>query len=200
MPTPLPVAVFASGAGTTFEGLVRLAREGQLPVEFVLVVADRPTAGVLPRAERLGVPSLLFPSKGQDRDRWSEAATRALTSRGARVIVLAGFLSILSPTFLTAWSGRIVNVHPSLLPRHGGPGMYGPRVHEAVLRSGETETGVTVHLVTEAVDGGPVLWQERVPVPPGSTPESLRRLLHPVEVRGLAEVLRKFAADPSART
>ncbi|HEY6238291.1 MAG TPA: formyltransferase family protein, partial [Thermoplasmata archaeon] len=116
-----------------------------------------------------------------------------LKERGVELVLLAGFLAILPPEFLRAWSGRTVNLHPALLPRYGGAGMYGRHVHEAVLRSGDSETGVTVHLATDDVDAGPILWQERTSVEPGDTPEVLRERLRPLEMRALSEVLRRFA-------
>jgi phosphoribosylglycinamide formyltransferase-1 len=109
------------------------------------------------------------------------------------LIVLAGFLAILPEPFVRRWRGRIINLHPSLLPQFGGPGMYGRRVLDAVLQSGSRETGATVHLVTEIVDGGPILGQARVPVLPGDTPESLRERMRPVEVGLLSEVVNRFA-------
>jgi phosphoribosylglycinamide formyltransferase-1 len=109
------------------------------------------------------------------------------------LVVLAGFLSILPNRWVDRWRGRAINIHPSLLPRHGGPGMYGPRVHRAVLASGDRETGATVHIVTSDVDGGPTVAQERMAVLPDDTPDTLRARLHPIEVNLLAVTIRKFA-------
>ncbi len=124
---------------------------------------------------------------------WGERLTVEIASHRADLVVLAGFLSILPPNWIERWRGRAVNLHPSLLPRYGGRGMYGLRVHAAVLAAGETETGATVHLVTGAVDGGPAVAQARVPVRPGDTPERLRDRLRPVEVELLAVTVRRFA-------
>ncbi len=193
MPRVLPFALLASGEGTTLEGLAEQIDGGRLAARLVLVLSDRPHAPAIERARRRGLPTSVLPFRGSVPGRWSAEASALLRARGAELVVLAGFLAILPREFLADWSGRIVNVHPSLLPRHGGPGMYGRRVHEAVLAAGDRETGVSVHLVTEAVDAGPVLWQHRLDVARGDTPETLRERLHPLEVRGLAEVLTAFA-------
>ena len=105
----------------------------------------------------------------------------------------AGFLTILPDDWVVRWRGRAINLHPSLLPKYGGRGLYGPRVHRAVLAAGEAETGATVHLVTEEVDRGPTIAQARLAVLPGDTPATLRARLHPVEVELLATTLRRFA-------
>ena len=182
-----------SGEGTTLEGLAELAAGGRLPIRICLVVSDRPKAPAIERARRRGFPAVVMPTHGVDPNVWSDRLTEELTRNGAELVVLAGFLSILPPRWVDRWSGRAINIHPALLPRHGGPGMYGMHVHRAVLAAGETESGATVHVVTNEVDGGPRVAQEKVPVLPGDTPETLRARLHPVEVGLLAETLRRFA-------
>ncbi len=189
----LPIAVLASGEGTTLEGLAEEVDAGRLPARIVLVVADRPGARALDRARRRAIPAVLLPARGVDRESWSARLTEEISAHGAELVVLAGFLRVLPPSWVERWRGRAINLHPALLPKYGGPGMYGHHVHEAVLAAKETETGVTVHEVTGAVDGGPVLLQEKVPVVPGDTPEDLRDRVHPVEVRLLAEAIRRFA-------
>ncbi len=193
MTRTLPVAVLVSGEGTTLEGLAELADGGHLPIRICLVVSDRPHAPAIERARRRGIPTIVLPTKGTDPKEWSDRLTRELVERGVDLVVLAGYLSILPPQWVDLWAGRAVNVHPALLPRHGGPGMYGPRVHRAVLAAGEKETGATVHVVTSTVDGGPVVAQERMPVLDDDTPDSLRARLHPIEVALLAATLRRFA-------
>ncbi len=193
MRAPLPVALLVSGEGTTMEALAERAADGRLPIRIVLVVADRPETPAIARARRRGLPTWVASHRGVDPERWSGQIGDALTAHGAELVVLAGFLSILPPSWVERWRGRAINVHPSLLPRYGGPGMYGRRVLEAVLAAGERTTGATVHLVGNEVDRGLPIAQERVPVAPGDTAESLRARLHPVEVELLARTLRLFA-------
>jgi phosphoribosylglycinamide formyltransferase-1 len=189
----LPVAVLVSGEGTTLEGLAELAAGGHLPIRICLVVSDRPNIPAIERARRRGFPTVVLPTRGTDPAAWSDRLTKELTDKGVELVVLAGFLSILPVPWVERWKGRAINIHPALLPRHGGRGMYGMRVHRAVLEAGETESGATVHVVTNDVDGGPRVAQEKVPVLPGDTPEALRARLHPVEVGLLAATIRRFA-------
>jgi len=189
----LSVAVLVSGEGTTLEGLAELAAGGHLPIRICLVVSDRPNIPAIERARRRGIPTAVLPTRGADPDAWSDRLTKELVDQGVELVVLSGYLSILPTRWVERWAGRAVNIHPALLPRHGGPGMYGTRVHKAVLAAGESETGATVHIVTNDVDGGPIVAQERMPVLASDTPESLRVRLHPIEVALLASTLRRFA-------
>ena len=193
MTRTLSVAVLVSGEGTTLEGLAELAAGGHLPIRICLVVSDRPNIPAIERARRRGIPTAVLPTRGADPDAWSDRLTKELVDQGVELVVLAGYLSILPTRWVERWAGRAVNIHPALLPRHGGPGMYGTRVHKAVLAAGESETGATVHIVTNDVDGGPIVAQERMPVLASDTPESLRVRLHPIEVALLASTLRRFA-------
>lgn len=189
----LPIALLVSGEGTTLEALAERIAGGHLPARVALVVADRPHAPAIERARLRGLPTLVLPTHGVDPEEWGARLTRELEHGGAELIVLAGFLSILPATWVGRWQGRAINLHPSLLPRYGGPGMYGRRVLEAVLAARERSTGATVHLVTNEVDGGTPLAQERVPVAPDDTVESLRDRMRPVEVALLASTIRQFA-------
>jgi len=175
------------------DALAELALGQHLPARIALVVADRPHAPAIEKARRRGLPTLILPSRGTDPDVWGRRLTAELDAQAVELVVLAGFLTILPNSWVERWRGRAINLHPALLPRHGGPGMYGPRVHRAVLEANEKETGATVHLVTGDVDAGPTIAQERLPVLPNDTPDSLRARLHPVEVALLAETIRRFA-------
>jgi len=189
------LAVLVSGAGTTLEGLAERIDSGQLPARIAVVLADRTEAPAVDRARRRGFDTLVRPVRTMASGAaWSEAVVPELERRGVDLVVLAGFLAVLPPEFVARYPGRILNLHPSLLPKYGGRGMYGMRVHDAVLRSGDAETGVTVHLVTEAVDAGPILAQERVAIRPDDTPERLRERLHPIEVDLLAATIARFAS------
>jgi phosphoribosylglycinamide formyltransferase 1 len=193
MPRRLPVGVLVSGEGSTLDALAEMAEGAHLPVRFALVVSDRPHAPALEKARARGLPTLVLPTRGATPEKWAARLTAELEDRGVELVVLAGFLSILPPPWVEHWRGRAINLHPSLLPRYGGPGMYGRRVHAAVLEARERTTGATVHLVTSDVDGGPPIAQERIPVVPDDTPVSLRERLAPVEVALLARTLRRFA-------
>ncbi len=193
MARPLAIAVLVSGEGTTLDALAELALGHHLPARFVLVVSDRPHAPAIEKARRRGLPTLVLPSREVDREAWARSLTDALVEKGTELVLLAGFLTVLPESWVARWRGRAINVHPALLPKYGGPGMYGARVHRAVLASGDGETGATVHLVTGDLDAGPSLAQEKVPVRAGDTPESLRERLHPVEVGLLASTIRRFA-------
>lgn len=189
----LPIAVFLSGEGTTGDALAELAAGGHLAARLVLVLSDRPHAPGIERARLRGIPTAVRPLHGAAPATWADETDALLRERGTELVILAGFLGILPPELVRRWEGRVINVHPSLLPRFGGNGMYGRRVHAAVLASHAAESGATVHVVTETVDAGPILLQERVPVLPRDDVMSLRERLHPVEVRLLAEAIRRFA-------
>jgi phosphoribosylglycinamide formyltransferase 1 len=189
----LPTALLVSGQGTTVDALAEAVAGGHVPAHIVMVLSDRPYAPAIEKARRRGLPTSVVPYRGVEPEVWSQRVTGVLLEAGAQLVVLAGFLAILPTSFLRTWSGRVVNLHPSLLPKHGGKGMYGAKVHEAVLAAGDLETGATVHLVTEDVDHGPILLQERVPVHSGDSPAVLRERVRPAELQVLFEAIRRFA-------
>jgi phosphoribosylglycinamide formyltransferase 1 len=186
--TPARVAVLASGEGTTFEALVEALRACPAPVaEVVLAVAGRPGAGVLARAERLGIAGEVVPR--------AEAGTlgEVLDSHEPDLVVLAGYLSLVPADVVRRYAGRMLNVHPGLLPAFGGPGMYGRRVHEEVIEAGCRVSGVTVHLVDEAYDSGPILAQWPVPVMPDDDAARLEDRVRATERRLLPRVVELLA-------
>jgi phosphoribosylglycinamide formyltransferase-1 len=193
MGTPLALGVLASGEGTTLDGLAAAIENESDSVRIALVISDRAHARALERAQRRGFATSVQSTSGADVEEWAERITSELEAHNVDLVILAGFLSILPPSWVARWRGRAVNLHPSLLPRYGGRGMHGRRVHAAVLAAGDRETGVTIHLVTRDVDGGPPVAQQRVRVEAGDTPESLRDRLRPVEVELLASTVRRFA-------
>lgn len=166
---------------------------GRLPARLALLLTDRPGAPVVARARAHGTPVEEIPRRGVPEAVWAERADRALVQAGAELLVLAGFLSILPRDFLVRWSGRTINLHPSLLPKYGGRGFYGLRVLAAALEAGDAETGVTVHLVTGEIDAGPVLEQRRLVIEPSESPSHLRERLRPLELEALESVIRRFA-------
>jgi phosphoribosylglycinamide formyltransferase 1 len=208
MPRRLALGVLASGEGTTLEALAEQAAGGHIPAHVAIVLSNRPYAPVLERARRRGLATALLPLKGVSPEKWAAQATKILRDAGVELVVLAGFLAMLPPAFTSVWEGRMINIHPSLLPRYGGKGMYGDHVHAAVLAAGEQETGATIFLVTDELDQGPILAQQKVVVEPGDTPEQLRLRVQAAERVALYTVIARFAEgewplpyrDPSGRT
>ena len=171
------IAVFASGAGSNAENLIKYFSTKNSG-KVVLVLSNKPHAPVLERAAKLGVESTIF-----DRDEFytSGKVLKMLTERDVDFVVLAGFLWFI-PGYLTrAFDGCIVNIHPALLPAYGGKGMYGDRVHSAVLEAGEKESGITIHYVNEMYDSGDIIFQARCPVLPGDDIHSLAARVHELE-------------------
>ena len=176
MLTKARIAVFVSGGGTNLEALLKAQESGAIPHgEIVLVCASNETAYALTRAANHGVPGVAVPKKQMTQEAFEAALNEKLAEYRVDVIILAGFLSILSADFVKQWPDRILNVHPSLIPSFCGKGMYGLKVHEAVLAKGVKVTGATVHLVNEIPDGGRILLQKAVDILPGDTAEDLQR-------------------------
>ncbi|HEV2429180.1 MAG TPA: phosphoribosylglycinamide formyltransferase [Thermoplasmata archaeon] len=189
----LRIAVLVSGEGTTLEYLADAIQGGHIPATIQIVVADRAHAPAIEKARLRGLPTVVLPLRGASESSWAAHLNQELSVRRVELVVLAGFLSVVPPAFLSGWDGRVLNVHPSLLPKFGGRGFYGLRVHRAVLAEGERESGASVHWVTDVLDGGRVVGQSRVPVEPGDTPERLQERIRPVERALLAETLAKIA-------
>ena len=166
-----------SGGGTNLQALLDAQAAGNLPSgEIVLVIASNPKAYALERAKNAGVPGFAVSKKELGSQEAFEAGIQALLAEyQIDLIVLAGFLSILSETFTAQWPRRILNIHPSLIPSFCGQGMYGLKVHEAALAKGVKVTGATVHFVNEIPDGGEILLQKAVEILPGDTAEVLQR-------------------------
>jgi phosphoribosylglycinamide formyltransferase-1 len=179
------VAIFVSGSGTNCENLIRYF-DGKPAVNIVLVVSNRTDAYALVRAERLGVQTAIL-TKVRFND---EAVVMSLLQEHhVDFIVLAGFLLMVPDFLIEAYPRRIINLHPALLPRHGGRGMWGHHVHEAVKASGDTETGMTVHYVSEVCDGGEIIAQFRTPVAPDDTPDDIAQKEHVLEMEHFPQVV-----------
>jgi phosphoribosylglycinamide formyltransferase-1 len=176
---PVPIAVLASGRGSNLQALLDALAAPAAPGRVALVVANRPDAGALERARAAGIPTLVTAADGQD----AEGLLAALRDAGSQLVVLAGWLRKVPGAVVAAFTGRILNVHPALLPAFGGPGMYGHHVHEAVLRSGARLSGATVHLVDDQYDHGTIIAQWPVPVRPGDTADSLAARVLAIEHR-----------------
>ena len=188
-------AVLVSGGGSNLEALLAAKAAGGLPrVDFALVVASKPGVPALERAQKYGVPCRVIERKAYpDEESCQKALEQALVEAGVDLVCLAGYLRKVGANIVRRFRGRILNIHPALLPKYGGAGMYGHFVHEAVIAAGEKESGCTIHLVDEEFDHGPVLAQARVPVRPGDTAEQLAARVLMEEHRLYPEALRKFS-------
>ena len=190
------VAVLISGGGTNLQAIIDRSAAGELPhVELALVVSSRKNAGGLDRAERAGIKHVYSGKENFEQD-----LIKLLDEHEIDIIVLAGFLKILSSDFVSRYPDRIINVHPSLIPSFCGDGFYGLRVHEAALSYGVKVTGATVHFVNEVTDGGKIIAQRAVDVKDGDTPEILqRRVMEEAEWKLLPAAVEKVAAEIVAR-
>lgn len=173
----LNIAVLVSGGGTNLGALLKAEREGKIKNgKITRVISSRPDAYALERAKSYGVPTSVVDRKAiGDPQKFDDAVYNELEKAGVDLIVLAGFMYILSERIAKRYENKIINVHPALIPSFCGPGYYGLRVHEAVLKAGVKITGATVHFVNEVADGGPIILQGAVEVRRGDTPETLQR-------------------------
>jgi phosphoribosylglycinamide formyltransferase 1 len=188
----LKVGVLGSTRGTALQGILDAVAQGMLDVEIVLVASDKQTAPILERARNYGVRAVFIDPAGMKREAYDQQVNDALREAGAELVLLIGYMRIVSAKFVEAWRGRLLNVHPSLLPAFGG--LMNQRVHEAVLAAGVSETGCTIHQVTEEVDGGSIVLQKRCPVLPGDTAEALKDRVQALEQAAFVEVLRGWRA------
>ncbi|MGB8357298.1 MAG: phosphoribosylglycinamide formyltransferase [Bacteroidales bacterium] len=182
------IVIFASGAGTNAENIIRYF-SNEKKAKVVLVLSNKPQAMVLERAAALGIDSFFF-----DRKQFyeTEEVLFTLQRRKADLIVLAGFLWLVPPRIIEEYKGRIVNIHPALLPRFGGRGMYGDRVHRAVLEAGCTESGITIHYVNEHYDSGDIIFQAKCPVLPGDDVDALAARVHALEYEHYPAVISRL--------
>lgn len=168
------LGILASGGGTNFQAIIDACREGRLAAKPVIAISNNSQAYALERAQKAGIPTAHLSSVTHpDNNDLDDAMVKTLQQRQVDLLILAGYLKELGPRTLQTFEGRIINIHPSLLPRYGGRGMYGMNVHRAVIENGDKETGVTVHWVQGEYDTGPVAAQKKIPVLPEDTPESL---------------------------
>lgn len=186
------VAVLISGAGSNMAALIEAGQAAEAPFEVVLVISNQPDAGGLDLARSKGVEAVAIDHRpyGKDREAHERVVDAALKSADVEVVALAGYMRLLTPWLVQAWAGRMLNIHPSLLPLY--PGL---NTHARALEAGDAEAGCTVHLVTEGVDEGPVLGQARVPVLENDTPDSLSDRVRIAEHRLYPDVLTAFAGN-----
>ncbi len=176
-PTQTRMAIFASGTGTNAEKIIRYFKEHS-SVKVALVASNKPEAGVLSIAHKMEIPVLLLEKEPFFN---GDGYTGILQNQGINFIVLAGFLWKIPETLITAYPGKIINIHPALLPNYGGKGMYGSKVHEAVIAAGDKESGITIHYVNEHFDEGEPIFQARCPIEEGETADSLAKKIHQLE-------------------
>jgi phosphoribosylglycinamide formyltransferase-1 len=192
------IAIFVSGSGTNCENIIRYFKDSE-DYRMRLVASNRADAFALERAKRLGVPSAVVPKAELNKP---EVILPLLREYDIDFIVLAGFLPLIPDFLIDAFPRRIVNIHPALLPRHGGKGMWGHHVHEAVKAAGDTETGITIHYVSPVCDGGEIIAQFSTAVEPDDTPETIADKVHELEMAHFPAVLEQLwsADDLSSAT
>ncbi|WP_459188336.1 phosphoribosylglycinamide formyltransferase [Parabacteroides sp. APC149_11_2_Y6] len=184
------IAIFASGSGTNAENIARYFSNSET-IKVAVVLSNNKNAGVHARMEKLNIPSVSF-----TREEFIEgtAVLAKLAEYDTDLIVLAGFMNKISDTLLKAYPNKIINIHPALLPKHGGKGMYGMHVHEAVVAAGEKESGITIHYINENYDEGAVIFQATCPVLPTDTPEGVATKVHALEYAHYPHVIEEVLA------
>jgi len=189
---PIRLAVLLSGTGRTLENLIREIAAGRLRAEIVLVAASRPGVRGIEIANEAGLPVAVVPRRQFGSvEVFSQAVFDQVRAVGVDLVVLAGFMSLLR--IPQDYAGRVMNIHPALLPAFGGKGCFGHHVHEAVLAAGATESGCTVHFVDNVYDHGPIILQRRVPIEPGDTPDTLAARVFREECQAYPEAIRLYA-------
>lgn len=182
------IAIFASGSGTNAENIIKhFANHPDIRV--VVVLSNNPKAGVLERAKKLEIPSFTFSREDFEQ---GSPVLKKLAEYHVDFIVLAGFLNIISEAFLNAYPEKVINIHPALLPKHGGKGMYGMRVHEAVIAAKDKKTGITIHYINEYYDNGEIIFQASCPVSAQDTPETVAQKVHALEYEHFPQVIEKL--------
>lgn len=190
------IAIFVSGSGSDMQSVIDAVNDGKINGKVVLIISNKSEVFALERANKLGIESAVFKLKDYadhaDRD---AAILKKLQEYDIDLIVLAGYLSIVTEVLIKPFEGRIINIHPSLIPKHCGKGYYGLKVHKAVLEAGDKETGATVHYVDEGADTGKIIAQVKVPVLDGDTPETLQQRVLEQEHILLPYVVAQLCAD-----
>ena len=189
---PLKIGFLASGNGSSARAVTDAIRAGSLEAEARLLVTNTRKAGALQWAEEVGLPALCVPTAA-DPEAADRRLAEAMSQAGVELIVMSGYLRRLGPSTLSRYAGRIVNIHPGPLPEFGGQGMYGRRVHEAVLASGRANSGIVIHVVDEEYDHGPALAALEVPIAAGETAETLEERVKALEPTFFVDTLRRIA-------
>ncbi|NLN26380.1 MAG: phosphoribosylglycinamide formyltransferase [Bacteroidetes bacterium] len=185
------IVIFASGNGTNAENIIRYFQKSSL-AKVVLVLSNKSDAKVLTRAKNLGVPARHFSKETLH----SGEVLKTLTEFNPDLIVLAGFLLKLPENIISEFPGKIINIHPALLPKHGGKGMYGNFVHQAVIQAKDKESGISIHYVNDEYDSGAIIFQKSVSITPEDTPESLAKKIHELEYKWFPKVIEELIKKP----
>ena len=193
------IAVLASGSGTNLQAMIDAVKNDKLNnTKIVVVISNKKDAFALKRAENAGIETVYInPKEYTSNNDYDRKLVEVISRYKIDLIVLAGYMKILTDSFVNVFSGKIINIHPALLPNFGGKGMYGRYVHEAVLKSGVKESGCAVHFVTTEVDSGPIIAQRKVSVIPGDTVESLSKRILNEEHKLLIEAIEKILVIPA---
>ncbi len=190
----LKIGVLASTKGTDLQAIIDEMKAGKMPgIELAVVVSNKKNAYALERARTQGYPAVFVDPKGETPEEYDADLAEVLKEYGVDLVVLVGYMRILTPQFVRRFPRRIINVHPALMPKFSGKGFYGANVHEEVLKAGEKETGCTIHFVDEGVDTGEIIVQKTVAVEPEDTPETLKEKVQALEKKWYPEVIRWFA-------
>lgn len=190
MPHPFNIAVLASTKGTDLQAIIDEIKVGKLDVNLKIVISDKKNAYALERARNQGFRAVFIDPKGKTREQFDREMIEILQKNNIELVVLVGFMRILSPVFVKSYKNHIINVHPALIPAFSGPLFFGANVHKAVIESGVKETGCTFHFVTEECDAGPIILQKKVTVEPSDTPETLKEKVQALEKKWYPEVIR----------
>lgn len=188
------IIIFASGSGSNAEQIIRYFSNNP-HIHVAAVCCNNPRAGVIERAEKYHIPVYIFDRRALY---GTDEVSNFLKRINPSLIVLAGFLWKIPQDIIEAFPSRIINLHPALLPKFGGAGMYGPNVQKAVLQAGERETGITIHYIDADYDRGKIIFQERCPVKPEDTPESLAKRIHALEHHFLPRIIEKLLSKPAS--
>lgn len=194
MEKPFKIGVLASTRGTDLQAIIDEMKAGKMPgIELAVVIGNKKDAYALERAHAQGYEAVFVDSKGKTREEFDMEMVRILEKKEVDLVVLIGYMRILTPAFVRKFKRRIINVHPALIPKFCGKNFFGQSVHEAVLKAHEKETGMTIHYVDEEVDAGPIIIQKKCPVEKSDTPDSLKERVQALEKKWYPEVIRMLS-------
>lgn len=186
------IAIFVSGSGTNCENIIRYFADQKKGVEVAMVLCNKPDAYALVRAKNLGIPTIVMPKAEFNNE---DVLMKTLHDYKIEFIVLAGFLLMIPAFLIKAYDHKMLNLHPALLPKFGGKGMYGHHVHEAIKAAGEKETGMTVHWVSDVCDGGEIIAQYKTPITPDDTPDDIAEKEHILEMKYFPQIIEKTISE-----